>query len=145
MDYLSRGFFGCVSLISALVFLYSNFYMGYFLDSRRFSYLLFLFVVSIFLLVFSGSFFLTMLGWDGLGLVSFCLVIFYGNRSSLDSGLLTVFSNRIGDVFFLLSFFFFSLTGWWNFDCRASRYFFLLGLFVFSGAITKRAQIPFSA
>lgn len=62
VDYLSRGFFGCVALISGLVFLYSNFYMGSFMDSRRFSFLVFLFVVSMFLLVFSGRFFLTMLG-----------------------------------------------------------------------------------
>jgi len=145
VDYLSRGFFGCVALISGLVFLYSNFYMGSFIDSRRFSFLVFLFVVSMFLLVFSGRFFLTMLGWDGLGLVSFCLVIFYSNSSRLDSGLVTVFRNRVGDVFFLLCFFFFSLTGWWNFDRGVLGESLLLGVFVFFGAITKRAQVPFSA
>jgi NADH-ubiquinone oxidoreductase chain 5 len=65
------------------------------------------FVLSMFFLVFSGNFFLTMVGWDGLGLISFCLVVFYSNHVRLDSGLITVFSNRFGDVFFLCSFFFF--------------------------------------
>lgn len=76
------------------------------LINTRFFYLLFLFVVSIMFLVFSGSWVVVMLGWDGLGLVSFLLVIFYNNRSSLDSGLITVFTNRVGDCFFIFSFMF---------------------------------------
>lgn len=111
LDYVSVGFFRCVSLISGAVFFYSNFYMDGDLNMRRFSYLVFMFVFSIFVLVFSGNFVLTMVGWDGLGLVSFCLVIYYSNSSSLDSGLITVFRNRVGDVFFLLGFYFFFLSG----------------------------------
>jgi NADH-ubiquinone oxidoreductase chain 5 len=111
-DYVSFGFFMCVSLISSLVFLYRKFYMDGTVDMRRFLFLVFLFVISMFLLVFSGNFFVTMVGWDGLGLVSFCLVIFYGNSQSLDSGLITVFRNRIGDVFFLVCFFLLSFSGW---------------------------------
>jgi len=110
-DYLSFGFFACVSFISGVVFFYSVFYMEGGLDSRRFFWLVFLFVVSMGLLVFSGNFFLLMVGWDGLGLVSFCLVVFYNNSSSLESGLITVFSNRVGDSFFLISFMFFFCGG----------------------------------
>jgi len=112
---------------------------------RRFSWLVFLFVISIFLLVFSGNFFLVMVGWDGLGLVSFCLVIFYSNSARLESGLITVFSNRVGDVFFLIRFFFFSLRGWWNFDFSSFFIYYLFLFFLFFGAITKSAQVPFSA
>jgi len=61
-DYLSFGFFGCVSFISGVVFFYRNYYMGESLTNRRFAFLVFLFVVSIFLLVFSGRFFMTMVG-----------------------------------------------------------------------------------
>lgn len=61
-DFLRMGFFGCVSLISGFVFLYSFFYMGGSFDQRRFVFLVFLFVVSMCLLVFSGNFFLTMVG-----------------------------------------------------------------------------------
>ena len=52
-----------------------------------------------------------MVGWDGLGLVSFCLVIYYARSRSMESGLVTVFRNRFGDVFFLLSMFFFFVGG----------------------------------
>lgn len=61
-DFLSLGFAGCVSLISSVVFMYSNFYMAGTVDSRRFGYLVLLFVVSMFFLVFSGNFFTTMIG-----------------------------------------------------------------------------------
>jgi len=114
-------------------------------DSRRFYGLVYLFVVSIFVLVFSGNFVLTMVGWDGLGLVSFCLVVFYNNASSLESGLVTVFSNRVGDAFFLASFFFFIMGGSWLpdfFFCSSSLFFVF---FFFFGSITNRAQVPFSA
>lgn len=114
-------------------------------DIRRFLWLVFLFVFSILLLVFSGNFFVTMVGWDGLGLVSFCLVIYYINSSSLESGLITVFRNRIGDVFFLASFFFFMRNGVFSWDLFSVEDSFLFLLFLFLGAITKRAQIPFSA
>merc|ERR550519_1201056 len=51
---------------------------------------------------------LILLGWDGLGLTSFLLVIFYKNRKRLGSGILTVMLNRIGDCFFFTSFSFWS-------------------------------------
>lgn len=62
LDYVSVGFFGCVSLISAVVFFYSNFYIRGDLSIRRFGYLVFLFVFSMLILVFSGNFVLTMVG-----------------------------------------------------------------------------------
>jgi len=146
-DFVSLGFFGCVSFISGVVFYYRVFYIEGTFDMRRFLYLVFLFVVSMFFLVFSGNFFLTMVGWDGLGLVSFCLVIYYSNSSSLESGLVTVFRNRVGDVFFLLSFLFFLSSGMSTWDFYSSSFFsFVVFLvFLFFGAITKSAQVPFSA
>jgi len=89
--------------------------------------------------------FFLMLGWDGLGLVSFCLVIYYHGSVRLRSGLITVFTNRLGDAFFLLSFFFFWLLGYFNRDSFSfGRIGFIL-VFIFFGAITKSAQIPFSS
>jgi len=61
-DFLSVGFAGCVAIISSVVFIYRMFYMSGTVDMRRFCYLVFLFVVSMFFLVFSGNFFTTMVG-----------------------------------------------------------------------------------
>jgi NADH-ubiquinone oxidoreductase chain 5 len=61
-DFLSIGFFSCVSFISGLVFLYRIFYMEGTVDMRRFLWLVCLFVVSMFLLVFGGNFFMLIVG-----------------------------------------------------------------------------------
>jgi NADH-ubiquinone oxidoreductase chain 5 len=103
-DWVSFGFSRVVCLVTSSVFFYNYLYMGDYYDSKRFSYLIFLFVGSICILIFSCSMLVTMIGWDGLGLVSFLLVIYYGRRYSVDSGLLTVYSNRVGDCMFLFSF-----------------------------------------
>jgi len=144
-DFVRTGFFSCVSFISGVVFLYRIFYMRGTVDTRRFGFLVFLFVLSIMILVFSGNFFFTIVGWDGLGLVSFCLVIFYSNSSRLESGLVTVFRNRVGDVFFLISFLFFFMNGFFTWDSFSLDLSFFFYVFIFFGAITKSAQVPFSA
>jgi NADH:ubiquinone oxidoreductase subunit 5 (subunit L)/multisubunit Na+/H+ antiporter MnhA subunit len=54
-------------------------------------------------LIFSGNLLTVLLGWDGLGFTSFLLVIYYQNSYSLGAGLITVFTNRLGDVGLILS------------------------------------------
>jgi len=63
----------------------------------------------------------------------------------LISGLLTIFSNRIGDSFFLVSFFIMFNSGFFLFEFFSfyRRLLFIVLLLV--GAITKSAQVPFSA
>lgn len=66
-DFIRRFFFSCVSIIRAIVFLYRKFYMGvdnkfFTSDQIRFLYVLFLFVASMFFLVFSFSWFIVILG-----------------------------------------------------------------------------------
>ena len=61
-----------------------------------------MFVVSIMFSIVSPNVISILLGCDGLGLVSYLLVICYQNVSSYGAGMLTVLSNRIGDVAFLM-------------------------------------------
>lgn len=150
VDYVSLFFFSGVSIISGVVFLYRKFYIDeqfrvFNSINYRFFYLLFLFVASMFFLVFSSSWVVVILGWDGLGLVSFLLVIFYNNSSSLDSGLITVFTNRLGDCLFILSFIFFFYGGFFSIDFLRSSICFFFSLVIFFGCITKSAQVPFSS
>ena len=53
-------------------------------------------------LIISPNIIRILLGWDGLGLVSYCLVIYYQNVKSYNAGILTALSNRIGDVALLI-------------------------------------------
>ena len=111
----------------------------------RFSWLVILFVVSIGLVIFIPNLVAILLGWDGLGLISFLLVIYYQNYKSLRAGMITILINRVGDVIILLRIGLFSYEGMWGilfFDCTG-REGFIFFLILVAG-MTKRAQIPFS-
>jgi len=64
--------------------------------------LLFRFVLSIWILVFSGNFYSLLIGWDGLGVTSFLLVIYFQNKNSTNAGLITLLTNRVGDVLIII-------------------------------------------
>jgi len=89
--------------------------------------------------------FFVILGWDGLGLVSFYLIVYYQNQSSIFSGLFTLLINRVGDAFFLcsISLYFIYLPDIFSFQSVVPSdtlsLFFLVLTF-----ITKRAIFPFS-
>jgi NADH-ubiquinone oxidoreductase chain 5 len=89
------------------------------------------------------DFFFIMLGWDGLGLVSFFLIVFYQNYSSIYSGLFTVLINRVGDCFFIVSISFFLIISPYMWSSASQIPLFLLFLIVIT-FITKSAIYPFS-
>lgn len=91
-----------VLLISGIVIYYSREYMGDDLFINRFILLVVMFVVSIMLLIVRPNLIRILLGWDGLGLVSYCLVIYYQNIKSYNAGIITALRNRIGDVALLI-------------------------------------------
>jgi NADH-ubiquinone oxidoreductase chain 5 len=83
-------------------------------------------------------------------LVSYCLVIYYQNVSSYNAGILTVLSNRVGDVALLMAIAWIVNFGSWNYvfylDFLIKSFEMnLITLLVVLAAMTKRAQIPFSS
>jgi NADH-ubiquinone oxidoreductase chain 5 len=108
-----------------------------------------LFVLSINFLIYLPHIIILLLGWDGLGLTSFILVIYYQNAKSLAAGILTALSNRVGDALLLIAI---ALTlnqgHWYIINIRVTRQQILLTssqiILIIVAAITKRAQIPFS-
>jgi len=88
--------------ISANVLQFANSYIQGDPFIQRFIHLVLLFVLSMNLLIFIPHLIALLLGWDGLGLVSFLLVIYYQNPKSLGAGIITALTNRVGDVCLLL-------------------------------------------
>ena len=90
-------------LISGRVMIFSTRYMMSEKFFSRFILLVFFFILSIFLLILRPNFISLLLGWDGLGVTSYLLVVFYQSRKSYNAGMLTAITNRLGDVGLLIS------------------------------------------
>lgn len=103
LDWISLIFISFVLFISSVVILYRSEYLGRDKTLNRFIYLVVIFVASIIFLILRPNIFSILLGWDGLGLVSYCLVIYYQNLKSYNAGMLTALRNRLGDVALLFS------------------------------------------
>ena len=145
LDWISIIFMSFVCFISSIVLYYSGGYIRGDENIDRFLYLVLSFVLSIVFLIISPNLVSILLGWDGLGLVSYVLVIYYQNENSANAGILTVLSNRIGDVAILLSISIILTQGGWNFIFNQGLISHGILLLLLLGACTKRAQIPFSA
>nr|ARR27658.1 NADH dehydrogenase subunit 5 [Junonia vestina vestina] len=150
LDWMSLLFMMFVSLISSSVIFYSKSYMSSELNLNRFIILVLLFVFSMILLIISPNMISIFLGWDGLGLVSYCLIIYYQNIKSYNAGMLTALSNRIGDVMILMLISWMVNYGSWNYifylNFMSNDYSMkVIGVLVILAAMTKSAQIPFSS
>nr|WCQ71420.1 NADH dehydrogenase subunit 5 [Hodotermopsis sjostedti] len=149
-DWMSLFFMSFVFFISSLVILYSDDYMHGDVNMNRFIFLVLMFVLSMGFLIISPNMISILLGWDGLGLVSYCLVIYYQNSKSYNAGMLTVLSNRVGDVALLMVIAWMINFGSWNYifyfdffiDCFEVK---LISFMIILAAMTKSAQIPFSS
>nr|YP_010950970.1 NADH dehydrogenase subunit 5 [Thienemanniella curva]WML69311.1 NADH dehydrogenase subunit 5 [Thienemanniella curva] len=149
-DWMSLIFMSFVMFISSLVIFYSKEYMSSEKNLNRFILLVVMFVLSMMFLIISPNLISILLGWDGLGLVSYCLVIYFQNVKSYNAGMLTALSNRIGDVALLIAIAWMLNYGSWNFifylDFMKIDYEMkIIMLMVILAAMTKSAQIPFSS
>nr|YP_009701201.1 NADH dehydrogenase subunit 5 [Idgia oculata]QEQ14407.1 NADH dehydrogenase subunit 5 [Idgia oculata] len=150
LDWMSLLFLSFVLFISSMVIYYSKEYMSGDLSMNRFILLVVMFVISMMLLIISPNLISILLGWDGLGLVSYCLVIYYQNLKSYNAGMITALTNRLGDVAFLISIAWFLNFGSWNFVfylevMKNDLIMQLITWLMLLAAMTKSAQIPFSS
>nr|QVT10935.1 NADH dehydrogenase subunit 5 [Ampelophaga rubiginosa] len=150
LDWMSLLFMMFVLMISSVVIYYSKSYMMSDLNLFRFIILVLLFVFSMILLIISPNIISILLGWDGLGLVSYCLVIYYQNLKSYNAGMLTVLSNRIGDVLILMVISWMLNYGSWNYIfylnfMENDLVMEIISIMIIIAAMTKSAQIPFSS
>nr|YP_009240932.1 NADH dehydrogenase subunit 5 [Neoscona adianta]ALF63166.1 NADH dehydrogenase subunit 5 [Neoscona adianta] len=143
IDWTSMMFLFTVMFISSMILMFSMEYIPP-LEHKQFSIMLLSFVLSMSFLIVSDNIIFILLGWDGLGLTSFVLVVYYQNASSSASGSITIFSNRVGDILILLSIAFLASVSNWNFIMN-ENFPSLILLFLVLAACSKSAQFPFSA
>lgn len=145
-DFISTIFLSVVTFISSIVILYRGEYILNDKTINRFIYIVIIFVVSIIILIIRPNIIRIIVGWDGLGLVSYCLVIYYQNLSSNSAGILTALINRIGDVAILIRIAWILNFGSWNFLSFIDKIIINnIAMLIVIAGFTKRAQIPFSS
>lgn len=109
----------------------------------RFLFFTLMFISSIIFFIFGRRIFTLLIGWDGLGVTSFFLVLFFQNSSSWAARIKTAITNRLGDGFLIIVFASLLLRN----NVFIEKMFFIptvLLLFLILGRFTKRAQFPFS-
>ncbi len=160
IDPLSAVMLVVVSLISALVHVYSIGYMSNDPHKSRFMAYLSLFTFAMLVLVTSDNFIQLFFGWEGVGLCSYFLIGFWFKKETANIAAIKAFVvNRVGDFGFALGIFLiFYLFGTVNYSevfqqipTRTEQNLNFLGvninaidlicLLLFLGAMGKSAQI----
>ena len=160
IDQLSAVMLVVVTLVSAIVHVYSIGYMSHDPHQPRFMSYLSLFTFSMLVLVTSDNFLQLFFGWEGVGLCSYFLIGFWFKKPTANAAAIKAFIvNRIGDFGFALGIFLvFYIFGTVNYEEVFNQVFLFkensiifLGLeinainlicfLLFIGAMGKSAQI----
>jgi len=126
--------------VARTIFYWARYYMTGSQRLEFFYYRFLRFVMSMSVLLLRNRLFWVFLGWEGLGVSSFMLIVFFQNWNRTNRGLLTLLTNRFGDALLLIIF------RYWMNTIRASRLlkFSLARLIILIFlSFTKRAQWPF--
>ena len=106
IDALSSVMLVVVTLVSALVHIYSIGYMSHDPHKPRFMAYLSLFTFAMLTLVTSDNFLQLFFGWEGVGLCSYFLIGFWFKRETANAAAIKAFVvNRVGDFGFALGIF----------------------------------------
>src|SRR5215469_3406979 len=159
-DTLSSVMVAMVTLVSAMVHIYSVGYMAHDKSVPRFMSYLSLFTFFMLMLVTSDNFVQLFFGWEGVGLASYLLIGFWYDRPTANAAAIKAFVvNRVGDFGFALGIFaVYSIFGSLQFDTvfaaapdAANHTIGFLGhqfdaltitcILLFIGAMGKSAQI----
>ena len=106
IDQLSSVMLIVVTLVSAIVHVYSIGYMSHDPHQQRFMSYLSLFTFAMLVLVTSDNFLQLFFGWEGVGLCSYFLIGFWFKKPTANAAAIKAFIvNRVGDFGFALGIF----------------------------------------
>jgi len=161
VDPVTVTMMGVVTLVSTVVHVYSNYYMGHDKSYNRFFSYLSAFVFSMLILVMSDNFLGLFIGWEGVGVCSWLLIGFWYHKPDVSKDINPSVSpswaaneafivNRIADLGMLVGIFmiYWSLGTlnynevFANLDKLDHTYLVGIGIALFIGAMGKSAQFP---
>jgi NADH-quinone oxidoreductase subunit L len=131
MDTLSAVMLAVVTIVSAMVHVYSVGYMEHDPSKPRFFAYLSLFTFFMLMLATADNFVQLFFGWEGVGVASYLLIGFWYDRPSANAAAIKAFLvNRVGDVGFALG---------------IAAVFFLTGAATFDGAFAAAPDVAESS
>lgn len=142
---ISCIFSAVVAFIASVVFCFISIYFHSWNNIVYFCWYTLSFVICILTLINFNDFFFVILGWDGLGISSYFLILYSQSSSSIYSASFTLLINRLGDCFLVIF-----IILWWG--CSMNTHFLLenssdsllLSFLLFIALSTKSALFPFS-
>jgi NADH:ubiquinone oxidoreductase subunit 5 (subunit L)/multisubunit Na+/H+ antiporter MnhA subunit len=151
-DALSAVFLGTAIVMTALIFVFSKYYLHREQGFKRFYNTVLLFFIGLSLIILSGNFETLFIGWELIGVSSVLLIAFYRDRFLPARNALKVFSvYRIGDAFLLAAIWYahHMFEGGVHFSELSELVvqhgsITILGLLLLMVAMIKSAQFPFS-
>lgn len=151
-DVISAVFLGTAIVMTALIFVFSKYYLHREQGFKRFYNTVLLFFIGLSLIILSGNFETLFVGWEIIGISSVLLIAFYRDRFLPARNALKVFSvYRIGDAFLLAAIWYahHMFEGGVDFSELSTLTaqhgsITILGLLLLMVAMIKSAQFPFS-
>nr|ALR69398.1 NADH dehydrogenase subunit 5 [Bemisia tabaci] len=133
-----------VMMVTTSIMIYSQFYIQK--KKVMFLKILIMFMASMVMLILSPNMVTLIMGWEGLGMTSFSLIMFYQNKKSVMSSMYTMMMNRVGDITLMVAMMILMNYSSWMFLSMeylssSTSWVTLMTVSMFS----KSAQVPFSS
>jgi len=142
LNSLNMIFIICVLTIRLIIFFYSFFYLKSDISLGKYLLLILYFMLSILVFIIRENLYSIYIGWDNLGISSYLLIAYYNNKNSLQSAIITIMRNRVGDFIFLRIIVYLIYRNMNVINLYLSKF---LSFFLFFLFLTKRAIFPFSS
>nr|QFS81157.1 NADH dehydrogenase subunit 5 [Bemisia tabaci] len=144
LDESSSVFVLTVMMVTTSILMYSSFYIEK--KKKMFAKILVTFMISMLMMILSPNMMSLVMSWEGLGMTSFVLIMYYQNKKSMMSSFYTMMMNRVGDITLLLTMMILMDSASWMFlSTEYLNHSMVWISFLSISTFSKSAQMPFSS